>query len=203
MYNVLVRTLIAAGAAMAIHVSGTAHAVPLPKPRPHIVVADTPRLCLARLIYAEAGNQPYIGKLLVGYSVKRRAEIGRRDFGGTTICGVAYAKTGLGTLQYSGMTESPAFIVGDRESWRIAQKAADLVLGGYRPLYEWAEATYFINPEFAGRRGKCWFERQLIELGWFEDHLFYREPRGDEEKLRLLLREPSEECRNEKRIALR
>ncbi len=169
--------------------------VPMPKPRPNIVTANTERLCMARAIYAEARNQPRLGRLLVGYSVKRRSQAARREFGGAGICKVISAKTSSGRSQYSGISASDTFIAENRQAWDEALSGADELLAGYyQPEHPWSEVMYYLNPNASDAEGRCWFRRQLVEVGWFKDHLFYREPADDRERLTLLSQDLPIEC---------
>lgn len=149
---------------------------PTPKPRPNVVIANTERLCLARVIYTEARNQIYHGQVMVGYTVKRRKELNRPDLGGNTYCGVAHARLDDGTKQYSGINRSDAFAADDKKAWATALRAADHVLGGFRPYYPWSEVTYYLAPESSDPANRCWFAKGLMEVGWLGGHRFYREP---------------------------
>jgi hypothetical protein len=198
----VVRTLVFVLAILALAASA-AQATPLPQPRPGIVVATTERLCLARAIYVEARGQSYYGRLIAGYTLKRRAELNRSDLGGASICTVAHAKTRDGKRQYSGMTDLDAFVASDRVGWEQSLEAADFVLSGFRPGHPWREAIYFLVPEKSGLGNNCWFQRRLLEIGWVQDHLFYREPVDDRERLTLKSKELSPECAKKNDVARR
>lgn len=154
--------------------------VPFPKPRPVIIVVPltSDRLCMASVIYTEARNHSYMGQMLVGYSVKRRASLDRADFGGPTVCDVVCAKAQNGRSQYSGMRDAcpKSWVAHNRKAWKASLKAADHVLAGYQPSYPWSEVMYYLSPEDSDAGGWCWFLRKLVPVGWNQNHLFFREP---------------------------
>ncbi len=169
--------------------------VPLPKPRPMLVYLTSDELAVAAVIYQESRNQSYMGQLLVGHSIKRRSEMKRSDFGGSSISALVCAKTPAGRSQYSGMQCPGPIGVNDKRAWEVARKAAHFVLNNYRPAYPWSEAVYYLDPKKADVEGRCWFLRELIPVGWVKDHFFYREPATEQEHSMLKQQDLPVECR--------
>lgn len=148
------------------------------------VAAMNPLDCTTLAIVTEAANQPFRGQALVGYTAKRRAELTGRGFGGSSICKVVYAKLPDGSPQYDGVHKG---FVGSRNSpaWKRARLAAIEVLNGYYPGDHWANATYYLHPKLSGQRSWCWFKRNLVVIGKYGDHEFYREPETVEDFKRI------------------
>lgn len=162
---------------------------------------------LARAIYVEARGEPFMGRLLVGHSIVRRSQLNRPMWGGGTIRGVVCHQTryagGKVVRQYSGIKNcTGSWKASDAEVWKRSLREAKLVLEGFiTPQAPWRDAVYYMDPRYSSEEAKCWFTRDLVVVGWYQRHLFYREPAGAEEKKMLSEQTLSPECQARIKVA--
>lgn len=120
--------------------------------------SETDLYWMARIIEAEAGGEPYLGKLAVGTVIMNRVASSSYP---NTVYGVIFdAKHGVQfTPAYNGMiynTPSSASI-----------SAAKEVLTGYRVS---GNIQYFLNPSIAS---DTWFRNNLTYIRTIGNHAFY------------------------------
>jgi hypothetical protein len=122
------------------------------------------------------------------------------------MCGVAFHRTilrsGKVRWQYDGMKGAEPWRPKDERAWEQSLKDADKVLSGsFKPEWPWKEAVYYLDPPNSGVENRCWFERDLVPVGWLGSHLFYREPISEKERQDLKVQDVREECRKRIRVA--
>lgn len=115
---------------------------------------------LARLVYCEAGNQPYLGKLAVANVV-----VNRQQLNGGTLSKVIYAKG-----QFDGVRTKYFYRRPNEESY---QAAYDVLVNKKRILP--LSVVYFANETLS--TDKIWIQRvQKHKYKDIYDHTFYHEP---------------------------
>jgi|LakMenE01Jun11ns_1017448.scaffolds.fasta_scaffold9956893_9 N-acetylmuramoyl-L-alanine amidase len=115
---------------------------------------------LARLIYCEAGNQPYLGKLAVANVV-----VNRQQLLGTTLHKTIHAKG-----QFDGINTKYFYQKPNYESY---QAAYDVLVNKKRVLP--LSVVYFANERIS--TDKKWIKRvQKNKYMDIYDHSFYHEP---------------------------
>lgn len=132
--------------------------------------------CGAKLAHTEAGNQSDEGQRMVVWVAAQRALANRRDFGGGSICRVAYMQTktkdGRLVSQFSGMHQE-LDLAFDHPAWVRAQRNTRAVLlGGWKPKEELQPALFYLNPELSEPSRRAWMEKRK-KLGVVKDHHFY------------------------------
>ena len=125
---------------------------------------------LALNVYHEGRGESDLGRLMVAYVTVKRAEENRSEWGGGTVKGVVFKG-----CQFSWTCDSKTKPPTGR-AWERAVEAATLVaLGLFRPPPELEGARYYMNPDAAGKRGKCWLATNLRQVGIVGNHYFYAE----------------------------
>lgn len=115
---------------------------------------------LARLVYCEAGNQPYLGKLAVANVV-----VNRQQLNGGTLSKVIYAKG-----QFDGVRTKYFYRRPNEESY---QAAYDVLVNKKRILP--LSVVYFANENLS--TDKIWIQHvQKHKYKDIYDHTFYHEP---------------------------
>lgn len=115
---------------------------------------------LARIIEAEAGGEPYQGKVAVANVILNRVK--SKDFP-NTIYQVIFEYSG-GLPQFSPVHEGTIYNTPSQESIKAAKDA----LNGNRPV---GDATYFFNPSKAAG---SWIVNNKIYMTSISGHAFYR-----------------------------
>lgn len=115
---------------------------------------------LSRIIHAEAGAEPYKGKVAVGNVILNRVK--SKDFP-NTVKGVIFEYY-QGIPQFSPVAEGTIYNTPSEESIQAAKDA----FNGARPV---GDATYFFNPDKA--EGK-WIVKNKTYVMRIGDHVFYR-----------------------------
>lgn len=121
---------------------------------------------LARVVFAEAGNQPYIGKLMVAATIKNRSE--------------QWGLTPTEVVQAEGQYAKPYNIANiktdlQRQQYTDSIKAVEEVFSNNN-TYDCV--MYFCNPKISNKASLRWFEDNL-ELVCIEgDHNFYKNKGG-------------------------
>lgn len=115
---------------------------------------------LARIIEAEAGGEPYKGKVAVGNVILNRVK--SKDFP-NTIYGVIFEYFG-NIPQFSPVHEGTIYNTPSQDSINAAKDA----LNGQRPV---GDSTYFFNPSKAAG---TWIVNNKIYVSTIGGHAFYR-----------------------------
>lgn len=115
---------------------------------------------LARIIEAEAGGEPYEGKVAVGNVVLNR--VNSKDFP-NTIYNVIFEYYGS-IPQFSPVADGTIYNVPSPESMSAAIDAVN----GIRPV---GNSTYFFNPDKAAG---SWIVQNKSPLGRIGGHVFYQ-----------------------------
>lgn len=115
---------------------------------------------LSRIIHAEAGGEPYKGKVAVGSVVLNRVQ--SKDFP-NTVKGVIF-EYHQNIPQFSPVADGSLYKTPSQESIEAAKEA----LNGVRPV---GDATYFFNPNKAAG---SWIVRSKTYVAKIGDHVFYR-----------------------------
>ncbi len=115
---------------------------------------------LARIIHAEAGGEPYQGKVAVGNVVLNRVK--SKDFPNTIYTVIfEYYKN---IPQFSPVADGTIYNTPSAESIRAAKDAAN----GVRPV---GNSTYFFNPSKAAGTWIVQNKSYLVKIG---NHVFYQ-----------------------------
>lgn len=127
----------------------------------HVDSIDTTEIeLLARLVYCEAGNQPYIGKLAVANVV-----INRQRLLGKSLYGTIHAKG-----QFDGVRTKHFYHKPNQESYEAAY---DVLVNKKRILP--LSVVYFANEKIS--TDKKWIKHvQKHKYKDIYDHTFYHEP---------------------------
>ena len=126
---------------------------------------------LALNVYHEARGESALGRQMVAYVTVERARENRREWGGNTIHGVVYHG-----CQFSWTCDPNIGAPRNAEAWEAAENAAILVaLGLFNPPPVLEDARYYMNPDAASQRGRCWFAENLRQIGMVGRHYFYTE----------------------------
>jgi hypothetical protein len=168
-------------------------------------------LALARNVYWEAiiAKEPELSSRMVAYVTVQRAKANKRIFGGTNIYGVVYKRAtkpnGVIVCQFSWTCMAVAHKEpGSKPHWRLSQRIAnDELAGNFSPPAHLKGATHYLNPKHSARHNICWFKTHLVLLGKAEEssqHVFYREPRNEQEKSLLPKRKDVPECSGRKQV---
>ena len=115
---------------------------------------------LARVIQAEAGGEPYNGKVAVGNVILNR--VNSKDFP-NTIYGVIFEYFG-NIPQFETVHNGSIYNTPSQESINAAKEA----LSGSRPV---GNATYFFNPN---KTAGTWIVKNNIYVTTIGGHAFYR-----------------------------
>ena len=115
---------------------------------------------LARIIEAEAGAEPYQGKVAVGNVILNRVK--SKDFP-NTIYNVIFEYFG-NIPQFSPVQEGTIYNTPSKESINAAKDA----INGYKPV---GDATYFFNPNKAAG---SWIVKNKSYVSTIGGHAFYR-----------------------------
>ncbi|WP_432403322.1 cell wall hydrolase [Wukongibacter sp. M2B1] len=115
---------------------------------------------LSRIIHAEAGAEPYNGKVAVGNVILNRVKSG--DFP-NTVKGVIFEYY-KGIPQFSPVEEGTIYNTPSAESIQAAKDA----LNGVRPV---GSSTYFFNP---AKSAGSWIIKNKTYVMRIGNHVFYR-----------------------------
>lgn len=115
---------------------------------------------LARIIEAEAGGEPYKGKVAVGNVILNRVK--SKDFP-NTIYNVIFEYFG-NIPQFSPVQEGTIYNTPSKESMNAAKDA----MNGIRPV---GDSTYFFNPNKAAG---TWIVKNKVYVSTIGGHAFYR-----------------------------
>lgn len=115
---------------------------------------------LSRIIHAEAGGEPYRGKVAVGNVVLNR--VNSKDFPNSIYAVIFEYYRSI--PQFSPVADGTIYNTPSSESIRAAKEA----IGGSRPV---GNATYFFNPDKASGR---WIVRNKSFVTRIGDHVFYQ-----------------------------
>jgi len=178
--------ILAAAAALFVILGGWASAEPLK------ITVNKPNLvldrdlwykaqvrCLRETVYTEARGENEEGQLLVAYVVAQRALENRRDWGGGTICDVAYAirikKNGKVTSQFSGPIHHPVKVPeGDQNLVKAEEVAMRVLRRQWKPKENFACARYYFSEKDADPTRAEWF-KNLQRAGKVGNHTFFCE----------------------------
>lgn len=118
--------------------------------------------CLAKAIYFEAGNQPYIGKLAVGEVVMNRLDDSNYP---NTVCGVIQQKH-----QFSFYWDGKPDVPTDLKAWVESQKAAIEILAGHESSFTFNEpSVQFYHADYVD---PYWAD-YMIRVATIGNHIFY------------------------------
>ena len=146
---------------------------------------------LAKNVYFEARGESEEGQRFVADVTLRRWRSHRPEFGGPTIRDVVYHKTTkvvrgrkITTAQFSWSPKDP--IPQDPVRWAVAQRIAREAWDAMLTLDDASpDVMWYMNPEKSDPRGRRWFRRKLIPVGYVGRHEAFREPTIGE-KLQLM-----------------
>lgn len=132
-------------------------------------IVSSEQLCLAKNIYQEAKNQPFIGMLAVGQVTLNRV---KSNYWKNSVCGVVYEGAHKPfKCQFSwACDKKPDIIYFSSKEWKLAYKASIEVL--YNEADIVGDATHFhadhVKPYWADKIEK------ISKIG---NHIFYKETR--------------------------
>ncbi len=115
---------------------------------------------LARIIHAEAGGEPYIGKVAVGNVIMNR--VNSSSFP-NSVYGVIFEYY-KGIPQFSPVKDGTIYNTPSSESYRAAQEA----YAGSKPV---GGALYFFNP---AKSSGSWIVKNRTYVTTIGNHVFYR-----------------------------
>lgn len=117
---------------------------------------------LARVVFAEAGNQPYIGKLMVAATIKNRSE--------------QWGLTPTDVVQAEGQYAKPYNIANiktdlQQKQYNDSIKAVEEVFSNNN-TYDCV--MYFCNPKISNKKSLSWMQSKqyVVTVG---EHYFYKE----------------------------
>jgi Cell Wall Hydrolase len=146
-------------------------------------VAASELYCMALALFLEGGSsgEPEEGLRHIARVIAERAKANRPTWGGPTICGVVFHKTG-GVCQFS-FTCLPSAWRTPRMGplWHFAAAIADQELKG-ESMGPDDRIRYFMNAGLSSLRSVCWFRRELVPVAKVGSHEFFREPTESELK---------------------
>jgi Cell Wall Hydrolase len=146
-------------------------------------VAASELYCMALALFLEGGSsgEPEEGLRHIARVIAERAKANRPTWGGPTICGVVFHKTG-GVCQFS-FTCLPSAWRTPRMGplWHFAAAIADQELKGESRGPD-DRIRYFMNAGLSSLRSVCWFRRELVPVAKVGSHEFFREPTESELK---------------------
>lgn len=118
------------------------------------------------------------GQRMVVWVAAQRALENRRDFGGSTICQVAYKQTitkdGRVISQFSGMHQELDLPFDHPKRTRAESNARAVLLGDWKPPLSLRPARFYLNPKISEKSRREWMEKRQ-KLGVVGDHHFYAE----------------------------
>lgn len=167
--------------------------------------AERELLALAKNVYYEAvlANEPELSSRMVAYVTNLRAKANDKYWGGRNIHNVVYArhtkKNGVVVCQFHWTCLAAAHLMptpGPR--WELAQRIArDELSGRFTPPAHLVDVTSYLNPKYSGKSNICEFQTKLVFAGKADrtsQHIFFRIPKDDFDKVMVLKREEVPEC---------
>jgi N-acetylmuramoyl-L-alanine amidase len=128
---------------------------------------------MALNVYHEARGESEFGQMMVAYVTLKRAEANRSYWGGATIHGVVYKNA---PCQFSWTCAKTAAPAEKSREWQKALAVASYVaLGFFTPPAELEDARFYMNPDASDQHSKCWFAKNLRQVGIVGNHYFYQE----------------------------
>lgn len=140
---------------------------------------------------------------MVAHVTHLRAKANKSYWGGTNIHDVVYArrtkKSGVVVCQFhwtclaaAKLTPTPG------PKWELAKRIArDELAGKFVPPAHLVDATSYLNPKHSGKSNICEFQTTLVFAGKADrtsQHIFFRLPKNDIDKVMVLKREEVPEC---------
>ena len=130
-----------------------------PEQRQEIIVEN--KELIIRVVFAEAGNQPYVGKLLVAATIKNRSEQ----------WGLSPVDVVTATGQYAKPYSSSTFTEAQQKQYDDCKQAVEEVFNNYS-TYD--DVLYFCNPKISNPDSLKWMQTKQYVVT-VADHTFYKE----------------------------
>ena len=131
----------------------------LSEQRQEIIVEN--KELIIRVVFAEAGNQPYVGKLLVAATIKNRSEQ----------WGLSPTDVVTATGQYAAPYSSSTFTETQQKQYDDCKQAVEEVFNNYS-TYD--DVLYFCNPKISNSDSLKWMQTKQYVVT-VADHTFYKE----------------------------
>ncbi len=129
--------------------------------------------CLAENIFFEAGNQPDIGKVAVGFvTINRLFSV----YFPNSICGIVYQRVGT-ACQFSWVCQKARIIKRkekDEDMWLRSVAIARLVVETYHQDDDPTDGALFFHANYVRPK----WSKKYIMTTKINDHLFYRPDNG-------------------------
>lgn len=147
------------------------------------LVAETEHYCLTLALFFEGGStgEPEHGQRYIARVITERAKANRRIWGGPTICGVVFQKSG-GVCQFSFACLPPERRTAPRNAaWSLSAAVAHDAMAG-RNQTPHGLIRFYMNAELTPLKNICFFHRRLVRVTRAGRHEFFREPTAAERR---------------------